>query len=264
MSPPVGTLAWERAGGPPLSFLQRAGLLAGAGAALASHLLQRWRWQLGRRGVLRARPVPAVDLSPWAPPDTRAAREAEALLREVSSPEMINHSFRTYYFSAVAYELAEEKPPLDREVLYVAALAHDVALVDPAPPGGERCFTVGCARRARQIATRAGWEPARQDRMAAAITSNLNPSVPPAAFGAEAHFMSLGGQVEIMAKEWKVHPDTLAEILGRYPRDGFARDALIHVDRERRRHPGCRFACLHPLFPWVLSRSRFSLDAPAT
>jgi hypothetical protein len=251
----VGSLEWERAGGPPLSPGQRAALLAGAGASLASHLARRWRWRLAPR------PVAKVDLSAWAPPDTRAARDAEELLRELSSPEMAHHSFRTYWFSCVAYALAAEKPPLDREALYVAALAHDVTLGDPSPPEGERCFSVGCARRAREIATRAGWDEARQDRMAVAITTNLNPSVPAELHGAEAHFMSEGGQTEVLAQEWRVHPENLAEILARHPRDGFARDALAHVAAERRRNPGCRFACLHPIFPLMLARSRFSLDA---
>jgi len=253
--PRVGTVDWERAGGPPLSLPQRAGLLLGAGAMTVSHFAQRARWRLGRR------PPPKVDLSRWAPPDTRAAREAEALLREMSSPQMIGHSFRTYWFSCVAYELAEKKLSLDREALYVAALSHDVALFDPSPPPSERCFTVGCARRAREIATRCGWDRERQDRMAMAITANLNPVVPAAVHGAEAHFLSLGGRVEVLAEEWKVHPENLAEILSRHPRGGLAKDALAHVDQERRRHPGCRFACLHPLFGWMLSRSHFTLDA---
>ena len=255
--PRVGTVDWERAGGPPLSLPQRAGLLWGAGAMMISHFAQRGRWRLGRRRAV----APRVDLSRWAPPDTKAAREAEALLREMASPQMIDHSFRTYWFSCVAYEHAREKPPLDREALYVAALAHDVALFDPSPPEAERCFTVGCARRARQIATRAGWDGARQDRMAMAITANLNPAVPAKVYGAEAHFMSLGGRVEVLAEEWKVHPENLAEILSRHPRGGLAKDALVHVEQERKRHPGCRFAALHPLFGWMLARSHFTLDA---
>lgn len=256
-SPPrVGTVAWERAGGPPLSFPQRVALLAGAGGMVASHFAQRWRWRLGAMKV-----APKVDLARWAPPDTRAAREVEQLLRGMSSPQMIDHSYRTYWFSAVAYELSEGPPPLDREALYVAALAHDVALFDPSPPPHERCFTVGCARRAREVATGAGWDADRQDRVAMAITANLNPSVPAGVYGAEAHFMSLGGRIEVLAEEWKVHPENLAEILARHPRGGMAKDALVHVAQERKRNPGCRFACLHPVFPYMLSRSHFTLDA---
>ena len=94
-----------------------------------------------------------------------------------------------------------------------------------------------------------------------AITSNLNPAVPVDVYGAEAHFMSLGGRIEVLAEEWKVHPENLSEILARHPRGGLAKDALVHVAQERKRHPGCRFACLHPVFPLMLARSHFTLDA---
>ena len=51
---------------------------------------------------LLLRPDPqTVDLSAWAPPDTRAARDADEFLREVSSREMVFHSLRTYYFSGI-------------------------------------------------------------------------------------------------------------------------------------------------------------------
>ena len=118
----------------------------------------------------------------------------------------------------------------------------------------------GTHDEARRIASEAGWDESRQDRMAVAITANLNSFVPSKHFGAEAHFMRVGGLVEVLAQEWKLHPDNLAEILGRYPRAGFAADALQHVQREVKRHPNCRFACLDPLFPILVRRSSFSLD----
>ena len=258
--PRVGSVAWERAGGPPLSFGQRLGALGSAGVVVVSHYAQKLWWRLGHSGLLPARRLQKVDLAAWAPPDSRAARNAESFLREVSSPQMVSHSLRTYYFSGVVYELASIKPPLDRETLYVAALMHDVGLFQSSPSPSEHCFTVGGAREARLIASEAGWDESRQDRMAVAITANLNSFVPSKHFGAEAHFMRVGGLVEVLAQEWKLHPDNLAEILGRYPRAGFAADALQHVQREVKRHPNCRFACLDPLFPILVRRSSFSLD----
>ncbi len=71
-----------------------------------------------------------------------------------------------------------------------------------------------------------------------AIMTNLNAYVPLQEFGPEAHFMRLGGLVEVIAQEWKVHPENLADVLGRHPRTGFAADALDHVAREGRLNPG--------------------------
>jgi hypothetical protein len=202
-----------------------------------------------------------VDLSTWSPPDTRAARDAEGFLREVSTPQMANHSLRTYYFSGILYELSGLKKPIDREALYVAALMHDVGLFQASPPATEHCFTVGSAREARRIAKDAGWAEERQDQIAIAITTNLNSFVPLDEYGLVAHFMRVGGLVEVIAQEWKVAPENLSEILRRYPRKGFAEDALQHVKREVKQSPGCRFACLGPLFPFMVRHSAFTFEA---
>ncbi len=259
--PLVGSVEWERAGGPPLSFGQKLSLLGGAGAVILADLGPRLWWRLSQWGLLPSPRPEKVDLAAWAPPDTRAAREAENYLREVSSGPMVNHSLRTYYFSGILYELSGVKQSIDREALYVAALLHDVGLFQTSPPVSEHCFSVGGAREARRIAKDAGWDEARQDRMAVAITTNLNAFVPLDEFGPEAHFMRVGGLVEVIAQEWKVHPENLAQILEQYPRDGFTAEALGLVQREMKQNPGGRFACLNPLFPMMVRRSAFSRES---
>ncbi|MGC4115770.1 MAG: hypothetical protein QM765_14450 [Myxococcales bacterium] len=231
---------------------------------IASDLAQRWRWRLGRAGLLPAKVAPKVDLTAWAPPDTSAAREAEAFLREVSSGPSVEHSLRCYYFTAIQCELSGVSPvsgPIDREALFVAIALHDVGLFESSRPPGEHCFTVGCAREARRIARKAGWDEARQDRAALAIMSNLNPSVPAEEFGVEAHYFSKGGLVDILAQEWKVHPDNLGEILAKHPRDGFKQDTAQVVARESKLNPGCRFSCLGPIFPTLVRLRSFSQEA---
>jgi hypothetical protein len=237
----VGSIEWERAKGPPLTIPQRLAVLAGAGRVLLSHALLRF-----------GRPR-KVDLSAWAPPDSAVAREAEAFMREASTPQMAGHAVRTYWFSAVMYELSPGKPPIDREVLYVAALLHDVGFREPRPQG-DGCFTIASAREARRLT--AAWDEARRDRVAAAIVTNPSPSVPLSA-GAEAHFMSTGGRVEVLGQRWKVHPDNVAEILAKAPREGFPSDGAAHLRREAQLNRGSRFACVNPLLPWLLERSRF-------
>jgi hypothetical protein len=231
------------------------GLLAGAGGVIVSDLGPRLWWLLG----LPARRASKVDLARWAPPDTRTAREAESYLREVSTAPMVNHSLRTYFFSAILYELSGTKERVDLEALYVAAVLHDVGLFQTSPPT-EHCFTVGSAREARRIAKDAGWDESRQDRIAVAITSNLNAFVPIDRFGPEAHFIRIGGLVEVIAQEWKVHPENLMTILERYPRDGFVEDSLGHIRREIARNPGCRFAALNLIFPMMVRHLRFKQE----
>jgi hypothetical protein len=237
----VGSREWEQAKGPPLTIPQRLAVLAGAGRVLLAHLVARW-----------GRP-PKVDLSPWAPPDSAVAQEAEALMREASTPPMANHAIRTYWFAAVMYELSPAKPPIDREVLYVAALLHDVGFREPRPQG-DGCFSVSSAREARRVT--ASWTEDRRDRVAAAIVTNPTPSVP-LSMGAEAHFMSRGGTVEVLGQRWKVHPANVAEILTKAPREGFPQDGAAHLRREAHLHPGSRFGCLSPILPFMVGRSTF-------
>jgi hypothetical protein len=94
--PPVGSLEWERSGGPPLSLPQCLGLLAGTAAVLLGDARPRLRWALSRGGITAPCPPRKIDLTRWAPPRTEAVCAAEEHLRAVASPHIIDHSFRTY------------------------------------------------------------------------------------------------------------------------------------------------------------------------
>jgi HD superfamily phosphohydrolase YqeK len=58
------------------------------------------------------------------PPDSALTRAAEALARRRLSPAVLNHSYRTYAFGAALGEL--ESLDVDRELLFAAALLHDI------------------------------------------------------------------------------------------------------------------------------------------
>jgi hypothetical protein len=254
----VGTIAWEKQGGPPLTPYQKAELLLGYSSILTANLMKRF-WLLLRQGFsLDDKSTPGrIGLESWVPPDSQVAREAEAYLREVSSVAMVNHSYRTYYFAALLFQLSREKVRIDREALYVASLLHDVGLFQATKPSTEHCFTVGSAREARRIAQQAGWENARIDNIAVAIMTNLNPWVSMQAFGPEAHFMSAGGQMEVLAQYWKLHPDDSRQVLALYPRDDFASDSIRHVHKEASQNPGSRFGCLCQLYTFFIPKLAF-------
>jgi hypothetical protein len=249
--PPVGSLEWEQLGGPALSLPQRVSLLGGTAVVLLGDAGPRLRWIFGHP----PRPPRKVDLAAWAPPPTEAVLAADEYLRAVASQEMVDHSYRTYFFTAIRYELTHNQAPLDPEALCVAALLHDAGLFDDERRG---CFTVAGARRAREITAAAGWDEARRDSVALAITTNLNPFVGLDRYGSVAHYMRDGGLVDVLAQQWRVHPDNLAEILGHHPRDGFAEETARVVKQEAQRNPGCRFACFGPIFPTAVRWSRFT------
>ena len=61
-------------------------------------------------------------------PDSKLAREAAELVRQYEDEMLFNHSVRVYVFGAM--KGLRQKLRFDPELLYVAALFHDLGLVD--------------------------------------------------------------------------------------------------------------------------------------
>ena len=61
-------------------------------------------------------------------PDSKMAREAAELVRSYENEMLFNHSVRVYVFGAM--KGIRQKLKFDPELLYVAALFHDLGLVD--------------------------------------------------------------------------------------------------------------------------------------
>src|SRR3954465_9222273 len=61
-------------------------------------------------------------------PDSKLAREAAELVRQHEDEMLFNHSVRVYVFGAM--KGLRQNLKFDAELLYVAALFHDLGLVD--------------------------------------------------------------------------------------------------------------------------------------
>ena len=61
-------------------------------------------------------------------PDSKLAREAAELVRSCENEMLFNHSVRVYVFGAI--KGFRQKLKFDSELLYIAALFHDLGLVD--------------------------------------------------------------------------------------------------------------------------------------
>jgi hypothetical protein len=161
-----------------------------------------------------------LDVSGLDPPATILTRVAEAHASERLSPTLLNHSRRTFAFGAALGLL--EGVQVDLELLYAAALLHDVGLPDGA---GEKVdFTVASAAVALQIADDVGLPPSAAEVLASAITLHHSPDVCPAD-GPVAYLLSAGAALDVIGlRAWEVPPSALAAIVERYPRAGFKRE----------------------------------------
>lgn len=231
----IGTHAWmERTGG-ALTSQERRQLLRPLAVTHAVNAAGRMSMLLrvnsGRRvtGNLQSRPRP----------DSALTRAAEALARHRLSRAMLNHSYRTYAFGTALGEL--DDLDVDRDLLYAAAMLHDIGLSTPAP---QIDFTWASARAARDLAEQVGLSSTATDTLLTAITLHHSPGVT-LAHGPVPYLLSAGAGLDVIGLwSWKLPPGVLAEVTSTYPRLGFKREFTAAFRIEAAHVPAGRAAFL--------------------
>ena len=227
----VGTLAWNRETGGLLRPRDRAALTA---QAVRGQLAL-----LGRRIGLRQQALAALDLDTVRAPDTAAAREAEELCREVSPGFLEAHCHRSYLWGRILGE--HDGVRFDDELLYVAALLHDLGLTERYADGTgrQRCFTLWGEAPTRELCTKAGWSEQRTETVVEAISLHLNVAVG-LEHGPEAHLLQTGTACDVAGiRALQIDAATRAGVLARHPRQDMKRE-LMRIWKERADLPGTR------------------------
>lgn len=230
----VGTYTWlERTGG-ALTPRERRQLLGPLAAAQLANAAGRVR---GHLGSARRRRTAWVDHGPI--PDSGLARAAESLARQRLTPALLNHSYRTFAFGTALGRLSGLD--VDRDLLFAAAMLHDLGLTAPTPRVD---FTMAGARAARDLAEQAGLSSPATDTLLTAITMHHNPGVTPA-HGTVAYLLSAGAGLDVVGlRAWTLPPDTLDAITSDYPRLGFKRQFVAAFRTEAAHVPAGRAAFL--------------------
>ena len=233
----VGTHAWVVRTGGQLTAAERRSLLRPLArthaANAAGRLSMLLRVNSGRRrgapGTIGRRPLPGSVLT----------RAAEDVATRRLSPALLGHSYRTYAFGAALGEL--ENLDVDRDVLFAAALLHDVGLPTRAP---QVDFTLASARAARDVAEQVGLSTAATEILRTAITLHHSPGVT-LEHGPVAYLLSAGAGLDVVGlRSWELSPDLLAEVVEAYPRAGFKREFSAAFRTEAARVPHGRAAFL--------------------
>jgi hypothetical protein len=231
----LGTHAWvERTGG-RLTPAERRSLLRPLATAHVSNAMGRLSMLL-RVNSGRRTPV-SGNQRPF--PDSALTRAAEALARRRLSPALLNHSFRTYAFGAALGAL--ESVDVDGEILFAAALLHDVGL--PTPTASVD-FTRASARVARDVAEEVGLSTAATNTLRSAITLHHSPGVTPE-HGAVAYLLAAGAGLDVAGlRSWQLPREVIAAIVAAHPRAGFKREFSAAYRTEATRVPRGRAAFL--------------------
>jgi hypothetical protein len=247
----IGTLTWSRRTGGKLSRREREAFLKAqvARQAQAIPIDQLPGINASDRGQA------PMDIDTIRIPDSSVARHAETLVAELSPPFLTHHCHRTYFWGSLLAQ--HDAIRMDEELFYVASLVHDLGLT--AQHLGRHphlhCFAVEGAMAADAFLARAGWEQARRDIVAEAITLHANPPLLTVdlTHGPVAHYLTAGTLCDAFGQRASEMPKPVIDaVLHRHPGLGFAAEGAALFGTEAQVHPEGRVA---------LSLTHFGLGA---
>jgi HD superfamily phosphodiesterase len=167
-------------------------------------------------------------------PDTPACRRSYELAAEYHSPSLLNHSVRAYLFAA-AYA-GERGIAFDAELLYVAAMLHDLGLAREFDNHTLGYETAG-GHVAWAFAAGAGWPVARRERVAEVIVRHMWAEVD-LSEDPEGHLLELSTSMDISGRSTDLIPSAVREeTLARYPRLDLAAEFTACVLDQGARKP---------------------------
>ncbi|MFI6107441.1 HD domain-containing protein [Streptomyces sp. NPDC051310] len=172
-------------------------------------------------------------------PGGRAAEAARMVCEEYADKALYHHSVRSYFFGAAWAET--QGLDFDRELLFVSALLHDLALV---PPFDSHTlpFEEAGGHLARVLTAGLGWPTRRRDRAAELIVLHMREDVAPEV-DVESRLLQVGTSADVSGAGLETFDPSFRDALvAAYPRLGFARSFVRLFQDQAARKPGCAAA----------------------
>jgi hypothetical protein len=151
-------------------------------------------------------------------PDTPAAKRAYEVADAFCSPALRNHCVRSYLWAAAL--AAQEGTAFDAELLYVAAMLHDMGLLPTFDHPSTPFEHVG-GQIAIVFAAGAGWPVDRQTRVNDVVVRHMGATDPAA--DTEGLLLQRATNLDVTGGGLELVPTSLrTEVLARWPRLSFA------------------------------------------
>jgi hypothetical protein len=216
----MGTLAWGRQQGEfskgRLTKVEKLKILTNLGRMGMLEALDVLKGSVGLINTYGA------ELEGLQPPETALVQDALDFADEVQNLDLMRHSWRTYYFGMLLG--GYRNLTVDREILFCAAILHDVGLASGrSSEPRDCCFVVHGAERCQHHLTGKGHDRAKVHRIADAIGLHLNGYVSEKTYGAEAHLLSRGAMCDVfdMGRR-RIAPEVRKDISARHPKGNLA------------------------------------------
>ena len=168
-------------------------------------------------------------------PDSAAARAALELATEYHSPSLLNHVHRSWLW-AEGLATLEGRHGVDRELLYVSAMLHDIGIV-PAFDNHTLAYEDAGGHVAVALTAGAGWPTARRTRAHEVIVRHNWPSVDPD-YDEESYLLEVATGIDISGSRLDTLPLSFRrEVIAAYPRLDLAREFTACVLDQADRKP---------------------------
>lgn len=166
-------------------------------------------------------------------PDTALAREVTEFIRDTEDELLFNHSRRVFFFGALQACAADPPQP---ELLYAAAMFHDVGLTDHYRNSTVR-FEVDGANAARDFLMDAGADKADADTVWLGIALHTTPGVPEF-LAPEVALLQAGVEVDVVGVgREQLAPEVLAAVTAAHPRPDFKNRILAAFNDGMKHRP---------------------------
>jgi cyanamide hydratase family protein with HD domain len=175
-----------------------------------------------------------VSLTDIDAPQTPAARAALDFATNYYTESLLNHCVRSWLW-AVGFARVESRE-FDPELLYVAALLHDIGLVE-AFDNHTLAFEDAGGHVAIALTTGAGWPSSRRKRVHEVIERHMWPSVDPE-LDVEGYLLETATGLDISGARADALPTAFRnEVVAAYPRLQLAAEFGACVTDQARRKP---------------------------
>lgn len=175
-------------------------------------------------------------------PDSPLVREATEFIRHAEDDLLFNHSRRVFLFGALQGLRRGLQP--DLELLYVAAMFHDLGLTERYRSSTVR-FEVDGANAARDFLVGHGVDKADIDTVWLGIALHTTPGVPEF-LAPEVALLQAGVEVDVVGVGREdLAPDALAAVTAAHPRPQFKQRILAAFNDGMKHRPQTTFGTMN-------------------
>jgi hypothetical protein len=156
-------------------------------------------------------------------PDSKIAREAAEMVRQYETEMLFNHSVRVFVFGAM--KGIRQSLKFDSELLYIAALFHDLGLVEAYHTETKR-FEVDGADAAREFLKSHGISEIKADLVWEAIALHTTPGIPQY-MRPEISLTNAGVLVDVVGIGYDDYtPEQRGQVITAFPRGDFKNEFI--------------------------------------